>query len=274
MLEHDHPPAEHAHGRVPTWAVEALACADALYNLAHYLTGNVPDAEDLVQETYARAFHGADGFAPGTHLRAWLYRILKNAFVSDWRKWRRESLGTDEPGNSPAEEKRLFGDAELERLRGVLSGELQAALMALPEDGRMVILLHLEGLSEAQVAYALGCPAGTEPEFKPITDMDHWGVVEKWSLPTDGYGDCEDYAISKFMSLRALGVPNNLMRVEIVRDLNLGGIIHAVLSSVIHLTVKKVRLDHRPYGDLIAYPCEAVTGNALLFKRVGELEST
>lgn len=161
MLEHDHPPAEHAHGRVPTWAVEALACADALYNLAHYLTGNVPDAEDLVQETYARAFHGADGFLPGTHLRAWLYRILKNAFVSDWRKWRRESLGTDEPGNSPAEEKRLFGDAELERLRGVLSGELQAALMALPVDGRMVILLHLEGLSEAQVAYALGCAAGT-----------------------------------------------------------------------------------------------------------------
>ncbi len=161
MLEHDHPLAEHAHGRAPTWAVEALACADALYNLAHYLTGNVPDAEDLVQETYARAFHGADGFAPGTHLRAWLYRILKNAFVSEWRKWRRESLGADQPGNSPAEEKRLFGDAELERLRGVLSGELQAALMALPEDGRMVILLHLEGLSEAQVAYALGCAAGT-----------------------------------------------------------------------------------------------------------------
>jgi RNA polymerase sigma-70 factor, ECF subfamily len=162
MLGRDHPPQfERAHGQAPTWAQEALAHVDALHCLARYLTGNPADAEDLVQETYARAFHGADGFAAGTHLKAWLYRILRNTFISEWRQRQRESETTEERDDPPAPEKCLFGDAELERLRGVVAGEIDAALMTLGEDGRIVILLHHEGLSEAEMAFALGCPTGT-----------------------------------------------------------------------------------------------------------------
>ncbi len=144
---------------------EALAHTDALYNLARYLTGKDADAEDLVQETYVRAFGAADRFVAGSNLKAWLFRILRNAFIDATRRRRRQPPGaelTDEIAAGDAGgDGALRGDAELERLRTVVGQEIEEALMSLSEDGRMVVLLDLEGLSEAEIAEVTGCPAGT-----------------------------------------------------------------------------------------------------------------
>jgi len=145
----------------------ALAQADALYDLACHLTHGGADAEDLVQETYARALRAWGQFEPGSDLRAWLFRILRNGFLDRARKARRQPTdgGLDEAaleaeaGASGGDW--LRGDAELERLRGVVGQEIEAALRTLPEPSRTAVLLDVEGFSEAEVALVLGCAVGT-----------------------------------------------------------------------------------------------------------------
>jgi RNA polymerase sigma-70 factor (ECF subfamily) len=144
---------------------EALAYADTLHNLARYLTGNASDAEDLVQETYARALRAAAQFTPGTNLKAWLFRILRNTFISLHRRQRANpmvgGLDTVVPDVESSEPGWLLGDIELDRLRNIVAEEIEAALMTLSEEARTVILLDLEGLTEAEVAEVLGCAVGT-----------------------------------------------------------------------------------------------------------------
>jgi RNA polymerase sigma-70 factor (ECF subfamily) len=145
---------------------EAVAYADALHNLARYLTGNDTDAEDLVQETYARALAGLDRFAAGTNLKAWLFRILRNTFISGYRRRRSDPTvgGLDTVAPSPTTDAaggRPGVDVELDRLRKVVADEIERALLSLTEDARTVILLDLEGLTEAEVGDVLGCPVGT-----------------------------------------------------------------------------------------------------------------
>lgn len=151
---------------VPALGREALAYADALHNLARYLTGNESDAEDLVQETYARALRGAGQFRPGTNLKAWLFTILRNTFVSVYRRQRNNpttgGLDTVTPlYAAPAETEWLRDDLELHRLRKVVGEEIERALMRLGDDARTAILLDLEGLTEVEVADVLGCAVGT-----------------------------------------------------------------------------------------------------------------
>lgn len=145
---------------------EALAYADTLHNLARYLTGNEADAEDLVQEAYAHALKAADQFTPGTNLKAWLFRILRNTFISLYRRQRHNptvgGLDTVAPSaQGPAHEQWLRDDIELDRLRNIVAEDIEKALMSLSEEGRTVILLDLEGLTEVEVAQVLGCAVGT-----------------------------------------------------------------------------------------------------------------
>ncbi len=145
---------------------DPLAHLDALYRVARSLARNAADAEDLVQETYARAFRGGAGFTPGTNLRAWLFRILRNAFLDQRRREGRAPVGTAsgeeaEAADPAAAEGWLRGDAELERLRRVVGEEIEAALRTLSDDGRTVVLLDLEGLDEAEIAQVMGCAPGT-----------------------------------------------------------------------------------------------------------------
>jgi RNA polymerase sigma-70 factor (ECF subfamily) len=132
---------------------QALVHADALYNLARWLTGSPSDAEDLVQETFARALGGAVQF-DGRNLKAWLFRILRNLFIDGYRHRRQHP--------TEALDEQLPDEAAPELpLRGVVAAELEAALMTLGDEARTVILLDLEGLTETELADVLGCAVGT-----------------------------------------------------------------------------------------------------------------
>ena len=141
----------------------ALAHTDALYRLAYHLAGNSADAEDLLQETFARAFGAAEQLAEGGNLKAWLFRILRNLHIDQYRKQR------GAPPSAPFDEANVAADApellrddhELERLRRVVAQDIERALASLSPDARTVVLLDLEGLTEHELATVLGCPAGT-----------------------------------------------------------------------------------------------------------------
>lgn len=140
---------------------DALAHADALYNFAHYLSRNAVEAEDLVQETYARALAAAGQFVAGTHLKAWLFRITRNTFIDLHRRDQRARTdgGLDTVDEAPLP---VAGSAgELPQEREIASHELERAIRLLNEDARMALLLDLEGLSEAEIAGCLGCAPGT-----------------------------------------------------------------------------------------------------------------
>jgi len=157
------PPTEPLPG-MPRQA--ALTHTDALYNLARYLTGNSADAEDLVQDTFARAFGAWGRFAPGTNLKAWLFRILRNAFLDRARHERRHPTESGDDGARTADEASgqdglLRGDLELECMRTLVGLEIESALADLNEESRTVILLDLEGLTEGEMSMVIGCPVGT-----------------------------------------------------------------------------------------------------------------
>ena len=139
----------------------ALEHLDALYNFAMYLTRNPAEADDLVQETYLRAFRFSHRFQPGTHLRAWLFQILRNAFLTFYRLRERE-LPLAEDG-VPDWDAPMFHDAPAED-PGVLEAhtDLERAMRRLPDEFRTVLLLaEVEGLPLEEVAQIMVCPVGT-----------------------------------------------------------------------------------------------------------------
>jgi RNA polymerase sigma-70 factor (ECF subfamily) len=149
---------------------DALASLDSLFRTALRLTHRPADAEDLVQETYLKAFRAAEQFKPGTNLRAWLFTILHNTARNRARDRAREHVDVD----SEAVERAVDGDdgsgmaqasaetPETLLLRDVLTPELQAALDALPPAFREAVWLRdVEEFSYAEIADMLAIPVGT-----------------------------------------------------------------------------------------------------------------
>jgi RNA polymerase sigma-70 factor (ECF subfamily) len=154
-----------------TFADQAMEFMPALYAAAMRMTRNAADAEDLVQETYLKAYRGFGGFQEGTNLKAWLYRILTNTFINQYRSKKRRP---DETDLDEVEDlylyRRLGGleaaqagrSAEDELMDYFTDAEVKDAIEALPDQFRMAVLLaDIEGFAYKEIAEILDIPIGT-----------------------------------------------------------------------------------------------------------------
>ena len=135
----------------------ALPHLNALYRTACQMVGQ-DTAPDLVQETFLRAWKYFDSFDAGTNCRAWLFRILRNGWITNWQKRRLELPCVD----VEIEQIEAYYDWEDDFLKEELSAEVQEALSGLPEDYRMAVLLaDVEEFSYRDIAHIMDCPIGT-----------------------------------------------------------------------------------------------------------------
>ncbi len=146
---------------------EAIPHMKALYNYALRITGDGDDANDLVQETYLKAFRFFDKFRKGTNCKAWLFRILKNTYINDYRKKKREPLKIDyeDVENFYENIKPSSVDSthlEKDLYDNLLDDELQGAISSLSEEFRTVIVLcDIEGFTYEEISEFINCPVGT-----------------------------------------------------------------------------------------------------------------
>jgi RNA polymerase sigma-70 factor (ECF subfamily) len=146
---------------------EALPLLDGMYGAALRLTRNPADAEDLLQETFARAFAAYDSFESGTNLKAWLYRIMMNSYISSYRKAKRSPQTVPTDDVEPFSYVRSVLDdggktPETEVLERIPDEEVKAALEELPEQFRMSVLLaDVEGFSYKEIADITDTSIGT-----------------------------------------------------------------------------------------------------------------
>ncbi len=150
-----------------TFKKEFLPHMDALYNFAFHLTYNEDDANDLVQETFLKAYRFIDSYQQGTNSKAWLFKILKNAFINEYRRKSKQPSrvdyddivsyhDTDDDGHVE------YLDLRQELFQGMIGDEITKALNELPVDFKTVILLcDIEGFSYEEIAKIIDIPIGT-----------------------------------------------------------------------------------------------------------------
>jgi RNA polymerase sigma-70 factor (ECF subfamily) len=158
-------------GNVSAWDFnsQVMPFVDSLYNTAYRMTRSAEDAEDLVQETFFKAYKYYDKFEEGTNLKAWLFKILKNTFINNYRKRKLEPRSVDFAEIEDSFERIVRRDnseqppdPESEFFSGVLDDDVKKALESLPYDYRMVVILaDLEDFSYKEIAEILDCPVGT-----------------------------------------------------------------------------------------------------------------
>lgn len=149
---------------------EVLPFMDSLYSTAYRMSRNRQDAEDLLQETYLRAYKYYDKFQEGTNFKAWLFKILKNTFINRYRKRQRQPLRNSFDEIEGSFESKLLespltargATPEEELMVDALDQDVQQALEALPEDYRTAVeMADLQGLSYREISDQLGIPLGT-----------------------------------------------------------------------------------------------------------------
>lgn len=147
---------------------EFMPHIDSMYNFAFRLTNDEDDANDLVQDTYLKAFRFINSFERGTNAKAWLFRILKNSFINDYRKKSKEPSKVDyqdvETTYNSVEDAEMEATTDLrtETVQDMIGDEVANALNSLPVDFRTVIILcDIEGFTYEEMAKILDIPIGT-----------------------------------------------------------------------------------------------------------------
>jgi len=146
---------------------EALPHMDVLYNYALRTTGNQDDAQDLLQETFLKAFRFWDKYEKGTNIRAWLFRIMKNSYINRYRKETKEPDKVDYGDienfyNTIRAEYTDTNDLQEKLFGNLLGDEVARALESLPEDFRTVVILcDIEGMTYEEIAEFIERPIGT-----------------------------------------------------------------------------------------------------------------
>jgi RNA polymerase sigma-70 factor (ECF subfamily) len=146
---------------------EFMPHINSMYNFGYRLTLDRDDAKDLVQDTYLKAYRFIESFQKGTNAKAWLFRILKNSFINDYRKKSKEPSKVDYQEveayyNSEEVDRQITPDLRVESLKDMIGDEISNALNSLDVDFRTVIILcDLEGFKYEEMAKILDIPIGT-----------------------------------------------------------------------------------------------------------------